>query len=132
MLLFGRRVERAKHLATAARDVEELLSQLEEWVRRAAVAAERLLAERGRIERRKLADTVAALRKETAAGAQLTLQFSAEEKRQVRANIRTWNRRMKAFDRDIETEPRRVRELYNVATRRLGPMGLVYLWPETN
>ena len=131
---------RARLLASAARDVEELLPQLEERAERAAVAAERLLAERGRIEKRKLAETLAAqrkrvlaaLKKETAAGEQLTLQFSAEEKRQVQANIRTWNRRVKAFDRDIETEPRRVRELYNVATRRIEPLGLVYLWPETN
>ena len=75
---------------------------------------------------------LAALEKQTGTGMQLSLGFSAEEKKQVEANIRAWNRRIDAFDRDIETEPERVRELYKVATRRVEPLGLVYLWPETN
>ena len=131
---------RAKLLAAAARDIEEMLPQLEIRAESAAVDAERLLADRGRIEQRKLAETLkaqkqrvrAALQKQTEAGGQLSLEFSTEEKRQVEANVRAWNRRIAAFDRDIETEPRRVRELYKVATRRIEPLGLVYLWPETN
>lgn len=130
---------RAKLLATAARDIEELLPQLEHRAERAAVDAERRLADRGRIEESKLAETLkaqkervlAALEKQTGAGKQLSLGFSAEEQRQVEANIRAWHRRIDAFDRDIETEPGRVRELYKVATRRVEPLGLVYLWPET-
>jgi len=131
---------RAKLLATAARDIEELLPQLERRAETAAVDAEKLLADRGRIEESKLAETLkaqkkrvlAALEKQTAAGKQLSLGFSAEEQRQVEANVRAWNRRIDAFDRDIETEPGRVRELYKVATGRVEPLGLVYLWPETN
>ena len=34
--------------------------------------------------------------------------------------------------RDLEEEPQRVREFYNVRVRRIEPVGLVYLWPETN
>jgi len=75
---------------------------------------------------------LAELKKQTEAGGQLSLGFSAEEQKQVQANVRAWNRRIEAFDRDIETEPGRVRELYKVATRRVEPLGLVYLWPETN
>lgn len=131
---------RAKLLAAAARDIGELLPQLDLRAERAAVDAEKLLAERGRIEESKLAETLKAqkervlaeLKKQTEAGGQLSLGFSAEEQKQVQANIRAWNRRIEAFDRDIETEPGRVRELYNVATRRVEPLGLVYLWPETN
>ena len=33
---------------------------------------------------------------------------------------------------DLETEPEKVREGYEVQARRLEPVGLVYLWPATN
>ena len=131
---------RSRLLACAGRDIEELLPQLEQRAERVAVEAEKLLSERGRIEESRLADTLkaqklrvlAALNRETAAGQQLNLAFSPEEQRQIQANIRAWDRRIEAFDRDIETEPARVRELYKVATRRVEPLGLVYLWPDTN
>ena len=31
-----------------------------------------------------------------------------------------------------EREPQRVREFYEVRAKRIEPVGLVYLWPETN
>ena len=36
------------------------------------------------------------------------------------------------FERDLEHEPARVREFYEVQARRVEPVGLVYLWSETN
>ena len=133
-------VIRRKLLATAARDIEELRPQLASRADRAAGEAERLLAERGRSEEHSLAQTLkaqkrrvlAALEKQTALEKQLRLEFSAEEQKQIEDNVRAWKRRIAAFERDIETEPARVRELYKVATRRVEPLGLVYLWPETN
>ncbi len=127
-------------LAAAPRDIEELLPQLQPRGEESAVAAVKLLAERGETEKRMLDITLreqrqrvlAELEKQTQAGAQLSLQFSDEEQKQIEANIRAWTRRIEAFERDIETEPGRVRELYKVAMRRVEPLGLVYLWPETN
>lgn len=129
-----------KLLESASRDVEELLPQLQPRADQAADAAEGLLSDRGETEMRMLAATLAEqrkrvlaeLQKRTHAGAQLGLDFNAEERKQIEANIRAWERRIKAFDRDIETEPKRVKELFSVATRRVEPLGIIYLWPDTN
>jgi hypothetical protein len=40
--------------------------------------------------------------------------------------------RLKQFDHDLMTEPDRIKEFYEVRARRVEPVGLVYLWPETN
>ena len=127
-------------LESAPRDIGELLAYLERKAKEAADRAEARLAERGAIEERNLAlvlnqqrDRVQAeLDNQSRAEKQLRLEFSAEERKQIQANIGAWKRRIAAFDRDIEVEPRRVREHYNVTTRRVEPLGLVYLWPETN
>ena len=127
-------------LEAAPRDIEELLAHLEPKAKDAAEVAEGLLAARGRVEERNLTSilkeqrtrVLAELDKQEQAGRQLRLQFSAEEERQLKANIRVWHRRIEAFDRDIKIEPRRVREHYRVTTLRVEPLGLAYLWPETN
>ena len=63
---------------------------------------------------------------------QLTLGFDEDEKRQLESNMRAWRTRLEQFDRDLELEPRRIRDFYEVRARRVEPIGLVYLWPETN
>ena len=40
--------------------------------------------------------------------------------------------RLEQFDRDLEKEPQRISEFYEVQARRVEPVGLVYLWPESN
>jgi hypothetical protein len=40
--------------------------------------------------------------------------------------------RLEQFERDLEHEPQRIRDFYEVRARRVEPVGLVYLWPETN
>ena len=62
----------------------------------------------------------------------MTLDYDEDEKRQLESNIRWWRTRLEQFDRDLETEPQRIREFYEVKARRVEPVGLVYLWPETN
>ena len=127
-------------LKSAPRDIDELLPQLHPRADRAAGAAEKLLSERGEAERRMLAATLKEQRKRvrtefhkrTQAGVQLSLEFSVQERKQIEANIRAWKRRIDAFDRDIESEPGRVKRFFEVATRRVEPLGLVYLWPDTN
>ncbi len=40
-------------------------------------------------------------------------------------------RRLEAIDRELEKEPDQLKDLYHVVLRRLEPVGMVYLWPET-
>ena len=55
-----------------------------------------------------------------------------DERRQLESDMRSWRTRLQQFDRDLEREPRRIREFYEVRAQRVEPVGLVYLWPETN
>jgi hypothetical protein len=36
------------------------------------------------------------------------------------------------LETELETEPARIRDVYEVRARRIEPVGLVYLWPVTN
>ena len=36
------------------------------------------------------------------------------------------------FEQDLANEPDRIRDFYAVRAQRIEPVGLVYLWPETN
>ncbi len=126
-------------LDSMRQDVQELRPQLEDIASDAALAAERLLAERGADERRKLERTLREQRKRV----EVTLQkeesairqprlFDSQMAREIEAWKRTWKRRIDEFDREIESAPRRVEQLYRVRTRRVEPVGIVYLWPDTN
>jgi hypothetical protein len=55
-----------------------------------------------------------------------------EAKRQLELNVRSWRTRLEQFNHDLEREPQRIREFYEVRAKRVEPIGLVYLWPETN
>ena len=132
--------ENYRLLAAAPRDVAELRPRLEPRAAEFAAAAERRLAERGAREGRDLRDTlrrqrervVAELTRREAEFEQTALAFARDETRQIEADMRHWRRRLDRFERDLEREPARVREFYEVRARRVEPVGLVYLWPETN
>jgi hypothetical protein len=127
-------------LGSAARDVEELLPQLAPRAEELAAAAIERLRHRGEREEKDLRAILERqcdrVREELARHErefkQLTLGFADEEKRELEANMRSWRTRLEQFDRDIEAEPRRIREFYEVRARRVEPVGVVYLWPETN
>ena len=126
-------------LETAARDVEDLLPQLEARAAAVARSATDRLRERGEREERQLREILegqrrrveAELRRHEGGGVQLAIEFSEEEKRQRQADIASWRTRLAWFDRDLETEPARIRGFYEVRARRVEPIGLVYLWPDT-
>ena len=126
-------------LQTASQDITDLLPQLEERAELVARGAADALRERGESEARQLRATLerqrqrveAELGKQKAAEVQLTLEFSDEEKRQRQADVAAWRRRLSQFDRDLESEPSRIREFYEVRAQRVEPVGLVYLWPDT-
>ena len=126
-------------LESAARDIEDLLPQLEERAELVAESAAERLRGRGEREERQLRETLegqrerveAELRRHEGGGIQLVIEFSEEEKRQRQSDVASWRTRLAQFDRDLETEPDRIREFYEVRARRVEPIGLVYLWPDT-
>jgi hypothetical protein len=131
---------RSKLLASAPRDIADLLPQLEPRAEELAAAAIKKLQLRGEQEYADLRGVLAGQRlrvRETLAKHdkdfnQLTLGFAEDERRQLESDMRSWKIRLEQFDRELETEPARIREFYEVRATRIEPVGLVYLWPETN
>ncbi len=133
-------VIRRRLLGAAARDIEELRPALETSGRAFASAAKERLLQRGDEEAAKLRETLEGQRAHVAAELarhesqhrQLTLGFLEEEAQQLDADMRHWRRRLDLFDRNLEDEPARIRSFYEVRAERIEPVGIVYLWPETN
>ncbi len=129
-----------KLLAAAPRDIEELLPQLEPRAKELAATAIQQLRLRGEREENELRGILEAQRtrvrdelaKHDRDFNQLTLDFDIDEVRQMESNMRAWRTRLRQFDRDLEHEPPRIRGFYEVRATRIEPVGLVYLWPETN
>ena len=105
-------------LSAAARDVSDLLPQLEERARDLAADAIRKLTDRGEREARDLHDTLVRQRtrvqeelaRHTREHEQLTLGFDADERRQLEANMKSWERRLVQFDEELGHEPQRLTE----------------------
>jgi superfamily II DNA or RNA helicase len=129
-----------KLLASAQRDIGELLPKLEARAAELAALAADRLRKRGEREAQDLRATLErqrehvrdALAAHEGEVTQLTLTFDPDEKRQLDLNMRAWRVRLEQFDRDLAQEPGRVREFYEIRARRVEPVALVYLWPETN
>jgi hypothetical protein len=129
-----------KLLDAAPRDIEELLPQLKPRAEELAAVAIEKLRQRGAREERDLRETLERQRervreelsKRERDFAQFTFDFGEEEKRQLESDMRSWRIRLEQFDRDLEREPQRIRTFYEVRAKRIEPVGLVYLWPETN
>ena len=126
--------------ATAPNDIQDLLPQLEERGAIVAKQAEERLRQRGQSEARQLREILerqhqrvqTELDKHREQEQQLTLTFSEEEQRQRQADVAAWHLRLTQFDRDRETEPARINAFYTMHAQRVEPVGLVYLWPDTN
>ena len=134
------RVIQQKLLAAAEQDIKELRPWLEPRAMEWAEAAIEKLQERGEREARDLQQTLEQQRKRVQDqldrherdGQQKLALFGEEEKRQLEADVRSWHMRLEQFERDLESEPQRIRSFYEVKARRIEPVGLIYLWPETN
>ncbi len=131
---------RKKLLDAVARDIGELLPRLEPRAEEWAEAAVKKLGERGAREAKDLRETLARQRervreeltKHEREGPRQLSFLDGDEKRQLESDVRSWRIRLAQFDRDLEAEPGRIREFYEVKARRIEPVGLVYLWPESN
>jgi hypothetical protein len=127
--------------ANSPRDIQELLPHLETRAREYAKDAERKLGERAEAEakamRQILQDQQKQLEKTAAEHEkddpqQLKLKYpDDDERRQLEANKRYWTKRLLSLEQELETEPDRIRDLYQVKATRIEPVGLVYLWPVT-
>lgn len=129
---------RERLLAAAPSDIRDLRPQLEPRAKELAEKAAEQLSERGRREARELGETLTRQRdrvekelRRHEREPQLTLALDDEDRKQLRANIRSWRDRLKQFERDLRDEPARIEDFYRVRARRVEPVGLVYLWPET-
>jgi DNA-binding transcriptional regulator YiaG len=128
-------------LDSAARDINELIPQLEPRAEELARLAVDKLRQRGEREEKDLRETLENQRRrvqeeltkyEGPQIEQLTLGFDEEEKRQLEYDVRSWRTRLDQFERDLANEPQRIRQFYEVRVKRIEPVGIVYLWPETN
>ena len=127
-------------LDAAPRDIEDLLPQLEPRAEELAALAIEKLRQRGEREERDLRETLERqrnrVREELAKHdrdfEQLAFDFGDDDRRQLESNMRFWRTRLEQFDRDLMQEPQRIREFYEVRAKRIEPVGLAYLWPETN
>jgi hypothetical protein len=130
-------VIQAKLCKAAARDIEELLPHMQLRGRELAEGARIALAKRAEQEatamrtiledqKKRVAETAAKFR-----DPQLLFDFNDDEQRQLDSNKRHWEKRLHSIDRELASEPERIRALYEVKAQRIEPVGLVYLWPVT-
>lgn len=129
---------RERLLAAARADIGDLRPQLEPRAEELAEKAAVRLRERGEREARELRETLSRQRDRVEKELerherepQLTLALDDEDRKQLRANIRSWRDRLTQFERDLRDEPERIEDFYRVRASRVEPVGLVYLWPET-
>ncbi len=128
-------------LEAAEKDISELRPQLEPRATALAERASKRLRERGERESRELREVLKQQRERVRTEladrerdlAQLSLAFNREEERQLQADMRSWRTRLDQFDHDLDHEPQRVREFYEVRVAPpVEPLGIIDLWPETN
>ncbi|EKU96517.1 DNA/RNA helicase, superfamily II, SNF2 family [Leptolyngbya sp. PCC 7375] len=130
-----------KRLQTSApQDVADLQEHLDVLVEQLTADAKAKLAERGQREAKEMRQLLESQQKRIrqqqqktdASAQQLALEFAAAEKRQLDADRRHWEQRLKDLEQEIEDEPARIEEAYKVKATRVEPVGLVYLWPVTS
>lgn len=129
----------------AKTDVEQLLPHLETQANDIEIKAVETLKKRSQREARQMRDLLKRqqerirkreqeIRGELDQNTPIQLEFnlgelSKEEQKQLEADRRYWERRLEKLEEELESEPQRIRENYEVKARRLEPVGLVYLWP---
>jgi SNF2 family DNA or RNA helicase len=126
-------------LEAAARDVADLLPHLESRAREYEDDARAALGRRAEAEAKAMREILDLQQTHLLAtmsahdkNLQLLLDFTEDERRQKEHDRRYWDTRLGEVKFERETEPDRIRALYEVKARRVEPIGLVYLWPVTN
>jgi superfamily II DNA or RNA helicase len=117
-------------------DIEGLLLHLEKRGSESRADAEKKLSKRGDDEADSMRRVLEVQKRRVLAElgrydqSQLLLNIDLE-KRQLESNRRYWDKWLANVDCDLTREPDRVRQFYQVASFRIEPVGLAYLWPVT-
>lgn len=128
--------------SSAPTDIQQLLPHLESRGQELATEARQKLKERGQAEAKAMKQILETqhkhLKKLLAERAkeddrQLRLRFGEveEEIRQLKADEKFWKARLPKLEAELDSEPARIQEVYDVKAQRIEPVGLVYLWPVT-
>ncbi|PDT12930.1 DISARM system SNF2-like helicase DrmD [Rhizobium sp. M1] len=132
---------------TVELDIRDLRPYLEARAGESEKTALAELAENGRREAANMADLlrrqiqkVREAMREKKPIDQFAFDFSTEEQRQqsekemrqMEADRRTWDEKLLRLQNDLDNEPQKVKDGYEVKARQLEPLGIVYLWPATN
>ncbi|WP_442949723.1 DISARM system SNF2-like helicase DrmD [Nostoc sp.] len=119
---------------SAAQDIAELIPHLERRATTLAESAEKKLTNRGikeAAEMKKILEeqqTRIVKCQEESKAVQMSLPF-IEEQRQLDADRRHWEKRLKAIALELISEPARIEAAYKVKAVRVEPVGVIYLWP---
>ncbi len=62
---------------------------------------------------------------------QFELDLNPAERRQFEADKRHWQIRLANIEKELEIEPDRVADSYQIRAQRLEPIGIIYLWPKS-
>jgi ERCC4-related helicase len=122
--------------ASIRQDVDELRSHLEPRGEESLADAITKLQSRGEAESLELTRILEDQRKRVMAELsknknlqQLELGLNDDEQKQRLSDIKHWESWLANVDGDLEREPARIREFYQVKSHRIEPIGLVYLMP---
>jgi hypothetical protein len=128
----------AKLLAVATGVFGTLWKTIREEADALAHDAERMLLQRGAEESQALRTILQTQRTSIVAeierrggDTQLVMQFDKREAEQFRKEREHMDDRLASIEKEITEEPKQIEAIYKVALRRLEPVGLVFLWPET-
>jgi SNF2 family DNA or RNA helicase len=120
------------------RDIEELLPHLISRGEEIQEEAAKALTKRGSVESEEMVRVLEDQRErvlkqldDTRASRSNFAFDDDQERKQFVANRKYWESWLLNVDGDLEREPRRIREFYQVKSSRIEPVGLVYLWPVT-
>jgi ERCC4-related helicase len=123
-------------LTSIAEDISQLTPYLE---KRAEILTQRAiikLQQRGEKEALEMAKILESQKKrilerqQETKTIQLSLNIYPElEQNQVKSDLRYWEQRLLSLTEEIETEPKRIKQIYEVKASRIEPVGLVYLYP---
>jgi SNF2 family DNA or RNA helicase len=127
-----------RRLASGARrDLDDLRPHLKFQADDRIAAARALLAERAKQESADMRRILEAQRIRIAATEKKRekqveqLPLLQDERKQLDADKRYWHRRLQSLEKELESEPERIKRSYDVKASRFEPVGLVYLWPVT-
>ena len=128
--------------AMTPHDVRDLVPELAARTDAALADATKELAKRGddeakslrallELQRKRIEGKAAEFDKTYDPNAPMLPGLLQEELAQMRADRRHWNERLARLAKEVESEPARLRQGYDVKAHWLEPVGLLYLWPVT-